>query len=245
MTTVNMSGEAQRWREFIETRAAPAREALFVHYFAYARALAAQLYAGRHRDDVDFKDFCQLALIGLIEAIDRYEPDRGSSFETFCTPRIRGCVLDGVKKLTDAQEQISFMRRMRRERVASLAQETVSGEQASTFPALAELTAGLAIGYMLDDTGMLADIEDRASPLASPWQGIAWRQTKERLVAAVNGMPDRDRKIITYHYFNGLRFDQIADLLGVTRARISQLHRAALLQLREQLGNRQRIYILG
>ncbi|KAK47787.1 RNA polymerase, sigma 28 subunit, FliA/WhiG family [Caballeronia jiangsuensis] len=233
------------WKSFVSTRATAAREALFLHYLPYARALAAQLFAQRHRDDVEFNDFRQFALIGLLEAIDRYDPEHRVTFETFCTPRVKGAVLDGVQKLTDGQEQISFMRRMQRERLNSLKAGEVmeDADKHQTLHAVAHLAAGLAIGYMLDETSMLAPSDNAPSPEPSPWQGIAWRQTKERLLAAVSSMPERHRKIIHYHYFNGLQFDQIASILELSKARISQMHRDALTQLRDHIGKPDRIYM--
>jgi RNA polymerase sigma factor FliA len=245
------SFQAGLWRDFVETRANALREALFEHYMPYARSVAAQLYAGRHRDDVEFNDFRQLALVGLLEAIDRFDPGCAVTFETFCTARIRGTVLDGVQKLTDGQEQISFMRRARRDRLASLRSGEASGDTcgnpvpAATFDDLAQLTAGLAISYMLEDTGLFAQDGDAPSTRPSPWQSIAWRQTVEQLRGAVRQLDERDYKIIHYHYFNGMRFEQIADILGVSKARVSQLHRAALGRLRERLGNQRQLYTKG
>src|SRR5471032_324241 len=135
--------ERALWTALATEPTASRREAIFSHYLPYARAIAAQLYAGRHRDDVEFKDFLQLACIGLLESIDRFEPDRGILFRTFCTPRIRGNVLAGITRLSDGQEQASLQRRMRRERVASLEQGDESGNRSfDTFQTLAMLTVG-------------------------------------------------------------------------------------------------------
>ncbi|WP_321945815.1 sigma-70 family RNA polymerase sigma factor [Paraburkholderia sp. J10-1] len=245
--SVDQGNPAALWAAFTQTRSIPARENLFRHYLPYAQAIAARLFAGRLRDDVDFGDFLQLALVGLLESIDRFDPDQAVAFETFCTPRVKGSVLDGVERLTDAQGQISFMRRAQRERIASLNSGIEGGgeKHQDTFQRFAHLAAGLAIGYMLDDTGMLADDGERPADAISPWQGIAWRQTRERLAAAMTALPERDRRLVQYHYFYGLQFEQIADILGVSRPRISQLHRAALAQLKRLLGNRQRLYVKG
>ncbi|AMM15332.1 flagellar biosynthesis protein FliA [Burkholderia sp. PAMC 28687] len=216
---------------------------MFSHYLPYARALAAQLYAGRHRDDVEFKDFLQLACIGLLESIDRFEPHREVLFRTFCTPRIRGNVLAGITRLSDGQEQASLQRRMRRERLASLEQGSESGSRSrGTFQTLATLTVGLAIGFLLDDTGLVEDDVSKPAPYGSAWQTIALRQTREQLHAAVDQLPARDQKIIRYHYFHGLNFEQISDILGLTKGRISQLHRAALLDLRKKIGNTDHLF---
>jgi RNA polymerase sigma factor for flagellar operon FliA len=212
----------------------------------YARAIAAQLYAGRHRDDVEFKDFLQLACVGLLESIDRFKPDRGVSFRTFCTPRLRGSVLAGITRLSDGQEQVSLQRRMRRERVISLEPEPETTDRShDTFQTLATLAVGLAIGFLLDDTGLVEDCTSKPTPYGNAYQTIAWRQTRERLHGAVGQLAERDQKIIRYHYFHGLAFERIADIFGLTKGRISQLHRAALLELRARIGETQHLFAVS
>src|SRR5579863_5142588 len=249
--------EQKLWRAFLDEGGAEARETVFVRYLPYARAIAAQLFAGRHRDDVEFKDYQQLACIGLLESIDRYDPARGVTFETFCALRLKGSILGGVEKLTDGQEQISFTRRVRKERIASLKldaeddngarRDTGTGRKGDTFEMLAMLAAALAIGFMLDDTGMVANPDEPppTMPYGTAYHGVAWRQTKERLIAAVRLLPERTRKIIHYHYFHGLGFEQIGDILGLSKGRISQLHRAALIELRERLGDARQMHLIG
>ncbi|WP_232515257.1 sigma-70 family RNA polymerase sigma factor [Burkholderia ambifaria] len=244
--------ESELWRRWAAERNACNREAVFAHYLPYARAIAARLYAGRHRDDVEFRDFVQLASIGLLESIDRFDPARGVAFETFCTTRVRGAILTGVEKLTDGQKQISFSRRVRRERVASLQADIdrPARQGRDALQAIGTLAAGLAIGFMLDGTGLVAQTTDGMPPgdpalPGAAYQGIAWRQTKTRLADAVRHLPERTRKIIQYHYFHGLAFEQIADILGVSKGRISQLHRAALAELRERLGAVEHMHLIG
>jgi RNA polymerase sigma factor FliA len=58
-------------------------------------------------------------------------------------------------------------------------------------------------------------------------------------------LPERDQKIVHYHYFNGMRFEQIAELLGVSKPRVSQLHRGALTKLRDELGDSRQLYTIG
>jgi RNA polymerase sigma factor for flagellar operon FliA len=219
---------------------------VFEHYLPYARAVAAQLYAGRHRDDVEFKDFLQLACIGLLESIDRFEPERGIAFQTFCTPRLKGSVLTGITRLSDAQEQVSLQRRMRRDRLTSLEPGLESDDRSrDTFQALATVAIGLAIGFLLDDTGLVEQEAARPTPYGNADQTVAWRQTKERLYEAVGRLAERNRKIIRYHYFQGLGFQQIGNILGLTKGRISQLHRAALLELRAQIGETHHLFTVS
>ncbi|KGB98681.1 RNA polymerase sigma factor, sigma-70 family protein [Burkholderia cepacia] len=98
---------------------------------------------------------------------------------------------------------------------------------------------------MLDGTGMIEAHPSKPAEHANPYQSVAWRQTRERLHAAVSELPERQQKIVRYHYFHGLGFDQIGEILGVTKGRISQLHRAALLDLRERIADTQNPLFTG
>lgn len=241
--TLEAGQEAHLWQAYFDAPCAASREAVFEHFLPYAKTLAAQLYAGRHRDDVEFNDFLQLACVGLLEAIDRFDPTKGVAFKTFCTPRLRGNVISGVERLSEGQEQISLSRRLRRDRIASL-EAGLGSEDASedAIQKLGTLAVGLAIGFVLGDTGMVDDGQPRLTAYDHAYHTIAWQQTKARLHGAVRQLPGPSQKVIQYHYLHGLAFDQIADILGVSKGRVSQLHRSALLALRASLGDAHHIH---
>lgn len=224
--------ERQLWARFMLDRNPADREALFDLHLPYATALASQLFRGRHYDDVEYLDYVQLACIGLLEAVDRFDATRGIVFRTFATTRIRGSVLNGVVRLSEGQEQAELRAQVRRERFESL-NDTVDTRAKDVFHSLASLTMGLAIGFILEDTGMIDRESDMRQHDHDPaYHSLAWNQTKSRLADAVSRLPTRERKVIQYHYFHGLAFDRIGDILGLSKSRISQLHRIALAQLR-------------
>jgi RNA polymerase sigma factor FliA len=233
---------AAHWKALREGESNEAREALFMYYLPYARTIASALYAGRHRKDIEFDDIVQLANIGLIEAIGRFDPARDVRFTTFCTPRVRGSVLNGIQKLSEAQEQLTFERRRRAERVESLRGE---GNGAKRLEALGDLTAGLAIGFMLEGTGMFLQ------PDAPPWhysesyENAEWEHLGARLREALDHLSTNERKVIAFHYFDALAFEQIAILLGLSKGRISQLHRAGLVKMRAWLAPDSSLQITG
>jgi len=236
---------ARHWqavRDPGDPAAAAAREALFLHYMPYARAMASRLFAGRHRKDVEFDDFVQLANIGLIEAIGRYDPSRGSRFSTFCTPRLRGAVLNGVAKLTEAQEQLSFDRRRRAERIESLRGERTGDPRLAS---LGQLTTGLAIGFMLEGTGMFMHADVAHPGYGEGYESAEWNQIGQTLRTALGSLSPNERKFISFHYFDALPFEQIASLLMLSKGRVSQLHRAALQKLRAALHPDTAIQITG
>ncbi len=182
--------------------------------------------------NIDYHDLVQFACVGLLEAINRYVPESTASFKTFCTPRIRGTMLEGIRKWTEANEQLSFQRRQRRERLAFLSDAEAGPDQLTS---LASLASGLAIGMMLEGTGMYAGDEENHSPYGNGYDNTAWQQSCAKLRHAVSTLPKTAGKVIRYHYFDLLPFEQIALLLGLSKGRISQLHRAGLEELRKVL----------
>lgn len=237
--------ERQLWQTLSLGQHAVARETLFDFYLPYTTALAGSLYRNRHHDDVDFKDYLQFACVGLLEAIDRFDPTRNVDFRSFATPRIKGNVLDGIVRLSDGQEQVALRARIRRERLESL--NEIHGKRAhEVFQSLASLTVGLAIGFILDDTGMV-DRVVHMNPFQQDhaYQSLAWSQTRSRMHAAVAGLPIRERKIVQHHYFHGLTFEQIGDILNLSKGRVSQLHRAALIQLRGHIRTTEDLYLIA
>ena len=151
--------------------------------------------------------------------------------------------MSGVERLSEGQEQISLSRRLRRDRIASL-EAGLGSEDASedAIQKLGTLAVGLAIGFVLGDTGMVDDGQPRLTAYDHAYHTIAWQQTKARLHGAVRQLPGPSQKVIQYHYLHGLAFDQIADILGVSKGRVSQLHRSALLALRASLGDAHHIH---
>jgi RNA polymerase sigma factor for flagellar operon FliA len=216
----------QRWRGGDGS----AREKLIERYLPYSKAIAARLYARRPIDDVEFEEYQQFATVGLLESIDRYRPDRGAQFTTFATPRIRGAVLSGVERLTERRQQTAFRRRAMSERVASLVQDDVSPNHTQALlDELEKIGVGVALGLILEGTGMLSRPEDGLPDDA--YAQVELRQAHQRLWEMVKHLTDRERQVVELHYREARRFEEIARTLRLSKGRVSQLHRQALTRL--------------
>jgi RNA polymerase sigma factor for flagellar operon FliA len=217
-----------------------ARERLFSFYADFARNIARRHYRERSWGDIELADLCQLAYAGLLEALDRFDPDLGTPFRPFAVYRISGSIQDGIARMSEMREQVSWHNRVRRERLKSLSSEgAVQSGASAPIEKLAELAVGLALGFMLEGTGQFADDgagRDLAMPAGTAYDSLAWKETLTHLHAVLLSLPDREQAILRQHYLNGMNFDQIASLLGLSKGRISQLHHAALLTLRKRLG---------
>lgn len=220
---------AALWQQY---RAAPTqslRDLLVERYTPLARRIAAHFYAGRQVYEIEIDEFRQYAMLGLLESLDRYDPDRGASFSTFAGHRIRGAILNGVEKHSERQQQITARSRMAQERFEGMLQAAADAE-GDPFMRLVETAIGVAIGYMLEDSGMYQEEEG-----AYDHNVYRSRELDDlvRVVASlVDTLPEQEQQVIRYHYYQHIRFDQIAADMGLTKGRISQIHHSALRRLR-------------
>ncbi len=237
--------EGELWARWHGHRDHVARDALARLHLPFARILAAQLYARRTHDEIAFDEYFQMACVGLMESIDRYDPAQGARFRTFAGLRIRGSVLNGLPALTEKQRQIEVRQQLRRDRLASLAHSDPAAVPAgsetgdptrrseSLFRQLAEVGIGLALSVLLEDGGILGAAE-QVGP-ETYFRSAELAQLRQRLRDTMHRLAPRHREILVLHYEKDVPFVEIATLLGVTKGRVSQLHREALGQLRESL----------
>jgi RNA polymerase sigma factor for flagellar operon FliA len=242
------------WRRWHEHQDGEAREGLIHLHLPFARMVAATLYARRTSNDVEFGDYLQLASIGMIEAMSRFDPGRGIPFRIFAAKRVQGAVLNGLIRLTEMNQQINAKMRLRDERLEAakeMARERAEAADPVPSPArradqlfryLAEVGIGVALGILLEDTGMVdADaFQNRAeapSPEISYFRKAEMRQLRSVLHDFVGQLSPQQQSVIRQHYLQEVPFDEIASRMGVTRGRISQLHRQGLLRLRELLAD--------
>lgn len=236
-----------RWRSVADVST---RDALLTLHLPYARTVAATYFGRRLHDEIEFDDYLQYARIGMLEALDRYDPDRGAQFRTFAARRMHGAILDGLERFTEKQQQIAVRQRLRRDRVDAVkhaaAPEAKPGgairrrskerDGEDLFRYLADVGIGLALCSLLEGTGMV-DAGDAAVHAAAErhYEPVELAQLRRRLVDTVDRLPPQQRTVIRYHYLQEHPFEQIAVLMAVTRGRVSQIHRQALIELRRQL----------
>lgn len=223
--------EASLWRKARFEGDVDSRESLFNRYTVLARSVADR-YRRLRRQNVDRQDLEQLAFEGLLQAIDRYDPLRGVPFGAYARPRIAGNVADGLKKLSELDAQFDHRKRLRQDRLQSL----LDRDEVAVDPLdrLADLVVDLALGLMLEGTGMV-EPRDGADIRPNAYEGLAWRETQSALASALDRLPPSEQTVLRQHYQTGLSFTHIAELLRLSRGRVSQLHKSAIERLRRWL----------
>jgi RNA polymerase sigma factor for flagellar operon FliA len=240
LTTPTREHDAERclWEAWRAEGDEQARQRLLSMHLPYARVVAASYYAKRLHDEIEFADYSQLASLGLIEALGRFDPDRGVQFRTFAARRMHGAILDGIERLTEKQQQIAARQRLQAQRRAAIKAGAAahgdsprSDEQVLQY--VAEVGLAFALAWVLDGTGML-DAGEKSETLPF-YRSVELDQLRRRVVELVSALPAQERTVIQGHYFHERPFEEIADDLRLTRGRISQVHRKALTRLQATL----------
>lgn len=227
-------------------------EPLLLHY----RTLVEQI-AGRVGADlpsyVERADLVSYGVLGLIDAIEKFDRDRGTKFETYASLRIRGAILDGLRS-------IDWVPRSVRTRIRAVARaegalqmtlhrsptETeVAAATGITIAGLRKLSADAALSRVvpLDDLRHATAFERTGSSAAlsgdaradHPGRALEAAEQRRAVAGAIAGLCDRDRTVIDLYYYRGLKLTEIGRMLGVTEARVSQLHSRARSALKKSL----------
>jgi RNA polymerase sigma factor FliA len=225
------------WQGFRETRDPGLRNRLVLQYAPLVKYVAGRLRT-RMPDSVDADDLVSDGVLGLMDAIERFEPARGLSFQTFAVPRIRGAIIDGMRSMDfvprSVRDKLRTVQRAQvvlEERLGRVAEDhEVAREIGIPLQQLRDLTRQASSNHAnLDDF----DLADELSSAAD--HQVEQGDVNASLMRVVDQLAERDQIIIALYYFEGLTLAEIGTVLGVTESRISQVHRRATAVLREKL----------
>lgn len=242
------------WTEYKKTGDRHLRDQLIVHYAPVVKYVAGRVSVGlpRHVDEADLASY---GIIGLIDAIERFEPLRNIKFETYAIPRIKGAIIDELRSIDWVPRSVRAKARAVEQSYskleATLHRTPTDAEVAADLEMTgAEFQAVLRkisfVGVVaLDEVFRGSDRSDRSTlgetlpdSTAGPGDSFEVKETKEALIRAVGQMGDRERKVLTLYYYEGLTLAEIGEILGVTESRVCQIHTKAVLQLRAKLADR-------
>lgn len=235
------------WRRYAADGDRAARDGLILQYASLVKFVAGRL-GTRLPSNIESQDLVSYGTIGLIDAIDKFDLDRGLRFETYAVQRIRGAMLDELRRLdwvprsvrsraTEIQTALADLEH-RLGRSATEEELAAHMEVEVTFirSALSDVAAGgiLAFDELAGGDRTLSEI--LADPMADdPDAAVEAAEIRRILVAAVRGLGERERTIVVLYYFESMTLAQIGDVLDLTESRISQLHTKAVLSLRNRM----------
>jgi len=240
------------WHEFRRTGGKELRDRLILSYAPLVRYVAGRLGSGLPAH-VDEGDLVSYGLLGLINAIERYDPTRDIKFETYAIVRIKGAIIDELRALDWVPRSVRSRAREIERAIAELESklgrapndEEIAGKIGISVDELAESLTDIsrssiaaldelwAVSGEGDQVSLLDTIEDTSG--AQPAEALDETDLRETLADAIARLPEREKLVITLYYYEELTLREIGEVLGVTESRISQLHTKAVLRLKSRL----------
>jgi RNA polymerase sigma factor for flagellar operon FliA len=247
-----VADRAAVWAQYSERKSEDLRSRLISEHAYLARYVVDRLNL-KTSAGVDYDDLLSQAVVGLIDAVDRYDPFRGVKFETYAYVRIRGAVVDMLREMDWSPRSVRQKENELKRAYASIEVErgrpatddeaaAALGITRTELDALAQEVAPWAMVSLEetissggdDDDLTVADlIEDEVA--VSPESHAEQREMTRLLVGAIKGLPEQERLVLSLYYIEGLTLKEAGKALGVTESRACQVHSKAILRLQTKL----------
>ena len=238
------------WIKYSNSRDEELRNQLIIEYAQLVKIVAGRLsiYLGYN---VEYDDLVGYGVLGLIDAIDKFDYGKNVKFETYASLRIRGAILDEIRKMDWIPR--SLRQKQKKIDAAMSKIEASLGRPASDEELAAEL--GISADELLDwqcqtKATNLVSLDEATEEgtgeskmesignvrFDAPEDAVEREELKQKLVDALNGLTDKERSVVTFYYYEEMSLKEISLVLEVSESRVSQLHTKALGKMREKLG---------
>ncbi|MEM7183616.1 MAG: RNA polymerase sigma factor WhiG [Spirochaetota bacterium] len=248
----NQHDEMTLWREYRDTKKEEIRSYLVEKYAPLVKHVAGRVAIGMPQN-VEFDDLVSYGIFGLLDAIEKFDPNREIKFKTYAMTRIRGSIFDelrsvdwiprSIRQKAKQLEQIIGM--LENKEGQTVEDEVIAkelGVSMGEYSSLLTKISGTTL-VSLNDIWFLGDENDEVSfmeTLESPANLnpdviIEKEEIKNIIVEAIKTLPEKEKKVIVLYYYEDLTLKEIGEVLEVTESRISQLHTKAVMRLRSKL----------
>ncbi|HHY90925.1 MAG TPA: FliA/WhiG family RNA polymerase sigma factor [Clostridiales bacterium] len=241
-----MDLKSNLWQQYIKTRDRKIKEQLIESYIELVKVVAGRLYSN-YGNTVEFEDLVSYGIFGLIDAIEKFEPDRNVKFETYAYIRIRGAIIDQLrtldwiprsvrqkyKKLEEAYQEIEnqFGQEANDEQVAS--KLGISTEDLRQMLSEVHIFSIVSLEEKISNNINFHIVDDDIH--IEPQKHYEHEELKKILFESIDSLPEKEKKIISLYYYSELTYKEISAILGISESRISQLHTKAIIRLRNKL----------
>jgi len=252
MSTVD---KQKLWDEYRKKRTPELREKIIIEYAGLVKVVAGRLsiYLGYN---VEYDDLVGYGTFGLIDAIDKYDFDKGVKFETYASVRIRGAILDQIRKmdwiprtLRQKQKKVdAAYKKIELETGRPATDEEIARELEITVDELDDWQNQTKVSNLISLDDYMEQGETKVEIASSedyvqPEKVVEQQALKQILVDALELLTEKEKKVIVFYYYEELTLKEISSILEVTESRVSQLHTKALQKLRNKLGSNVSIFM--
>ncbi len=238
------------WVEYKKNKTPELREKIILEYAPLVKLVAGRLsmYLGYN---VEYEDLTSYGIFGLIDAIDKFDASKEVKFETYASLRIRGSILDQIRKMDWIPRTI----RQKQKRIGQAVKDIecamghpatdeevaenigITSEEYVDWQSQMKITNVISLNeYMEQGSEIVVDNEEK-STFESPEAVVEKGELKEVLKSTLELLTEKEKKVIILYYYEELTLKEISNILEVTESRVSQLHTKGLLKMKKKLGN--------
>ncbi|MEZ3508245.1 MAG: FliA/WhiG family RNA polymerase sigma factor [Lachnospiraceae bacterium] len=246
------AGKKKLWEEYARAKSPEVREKIILEYAPLVKVVAGRLsmYLGYN---VEYEDLVSYGIFGLIDAIDKFDFLKDVKFETYASLRIRGAILDQIRKMDwiprtirQKQKKIDAVIREIEARYGRSATDEeisaglgITGEEYLDWQSQMKITNVVSLNEFLEQGSEVPNeaAQSKSVQFDSPEEVLERDELKKMLAESLELLTEKERKVIVLYYYEDLTLKEISNILGVSESRISQLHTRALQKMRGKMGN--------
>lgn len=238
------------WADYARTRAADIREKIILEYAPLVKVVAGRLsmYLGYN---VEYEDLVSYGIFGLIDAIDKFDSMKEVKFETYASLRIRGAILDQIRKMdwiprTIRQKQKKIdavIRTIEAEKGRPATDEEIasglgiSDGEYTEWQSQMKITGIVSLNEYLEQGSEIPGDRHVSGQFDSPEKAMEQSELAKVLKESLTLLTEKERRVIELYYYEELTLKEISHILEVTESRVSQLHTEALQKMKSKMGN--------
>lgn len=238
------------WAEYAKTKSPEIREKLIIEYAPLVKLVAGRLsmYLGYN---VEYEDLVSYGIFGLIDAIDKFDSMKEVKFETYASLRIRGSILDQIRKMdwiprTIRQKQKQIDAAIKEVEAATGRTATdeeiagklgISAEDYLGWQSQMKITGVVSLNEFMESGSEVPAEQHNQNRFDEPEAVIEKAELKEMLTKALELLTEKEKKVILLYYYEDLTLKEISNILEVSESRISQLHTRALQKMKGRMKN--------
>ena len=243
------AGKLKLWNEYAKKQSPELREKLILEYAPLVKLVAGRLsmYLGYN---VEYDDLCGYGIFGLIDAIDKFDPSKDVKFETYASLRIRGSILDQIRKMDWIPRTVRQRQKQITAAIAAVEAQTgktatdeevavalgISDEEYASWQSQMKVTNIVSLDDFVEQGSDVADNRGLSSQIVRPEDHIEKEELKKMLAEALGMLTEKERTVVVLYYYEELTLKEISNVLEVSESRVSQLHTKALGKMKGKMG---------